>query len=178
MAERLAASTCGWPAEVARALGDVGAGISPYPFVLIFPQDDHERLLIDRLRAPATRSSGRPSCGFEDAATASTARLKRRTARRPAGAYLGGCDGAHAVREAWVGFPGGTYDQLFYVADAEADGPWSDRRHHVCLGADGLLPGLPGPPERGMFRFIGIVPEALRGRDDITFDDLRGDGRA
>src|SRR3954464_5673781 len=32
-------------------LGRVGKGISPYPFALSFPQDDHERLLIDRLRA-------------------------------------------------------------------------------------------------------------------------------
>src|SRR5881392_806393 len=32
-------------------LGDVGKGISPYPFALSFPQDDHERLLIDRIRA-------------------------------------------------------------------------------------------------------------------------------
>src|SRR5213595_395914 len=30
-------------------LGDMGTGISPYPYVLIFPQDEHERLLIDRL---------------------------------------------------------------------------------------------------------------------------------
>ena len=26
-------------------LGDFGEGLSPYPFVLSFPQDDHERLL-------------------------------------------------------------------------------------------------------------------------------------
>src|SRR3954469_2476990 len=32
-------------------LGDIGRGLSPYPFALSFPQDDHERLLIDRLRA-------------------------------------------------------------------------------------------------------------------------------
>src|SRR5262245_57783735 len=32
-------------------LGNVGKGLSPYPFALSFPQDDHERLLIDRLRA-------------------------------------------------------------------------------------------------------------------------------
>src|SRR5262245_20282288 len=31
--------------------GDVGKGRSPYPFALSLPQDDHERLLIDRLRA-------------------------------------------------------------------------------------------------------------------------------
>ncbi|HKI32648.1 MAG TPA: FAD-dependent monooxygenase [Gemmataceae bacterium] len=32
-------------------LGDVGKGLSPYPFALSFPQDDHKRLLMDRLRA-------------------------------------------------------------------------------------------------------------------------------
>src|SRR5207248_2512810 len=37
--------------QVARAvLGDMGAGISPFPYALIFSQDEHERLLIDRLR--------------------------------------------------------------------------------------------------------------------------------
>src|ERR1700736_3994057 len=36
--------------QVARAVfGDMGVGISPYPYALIFPQDEHERLLIDRL---------------------------------------------------------------------------------------------------------------------------------
>src|SRR5262245_18760306 len=36
--------------HVARAVfADMGAGISPYPYAFIFPQDEHERLLIDRL---------------------------------------------------------------------------------------------------------------------------------
>ena len=37
-------------------------------------------------------------------------------------AYLAGCDGAHStVRETLeIGFPGGTYEGLFYVADVEA----------------------------------------------------------
>jgi 2-polyprenyl-6-methoxyphenol hydroxylase-like FAD-dependent oxidoreductase len=30
---------------------DVGAGLTPYPFLHIFPQDEHERLLIERLSA-------------------------------------------------------------------------------------------------------------------------------
>ena len=29
--------------------GDMGAGLSPFPFALIYPQDEHERLLIARL---------------------------------------------------------------------------------------------------------------------------------
>src|SRR5262245_404653 len=36
--------------KVARAvLGEMGAGLSPFPYALIFPQDEHERLLIERL---------------------------------------------------------------------------------------------------------------------------------
>jgi 2-polyprenyl-6-methoxyphenol hydroxylase-like FAD-dependent oxidoreductase len=36
--------------QVAHAsLSDMGAGISPFPYALIYPQDEHERLLIDRL---------------------------------------------------------------------------------------------------------------------------------
>jgi 2-polyprenyl-6-methoxyphenol hydroxylase-like FAD-dependent oxidoreductase len=49
---RKAAAANLWVAgkQVARAvLGDMGAGISPFPYALIFPQDEHERLLIDRL---------------------------------------------------------------------------------------------------------------------------------
>src|ERR1019366_2581050 len=34
--------------QTARAVfGDMDAGLSPFPFALIFPQDEHERLLID-----------------------------------------------------------------------------------------------------------------------------------
>jgi 2-polyprenyl-6-methoxyphenol hydroxylase-like FAD-dependent oxidoreductase len=32
-------------------LGEIGTGISPFPFVLSFPQDEHERTLIGRLQA-------------------------------------------------------------------------------------------------------------------------------
>src|SRR5437868_3836854 len=30
---------------------DIGAGVTPYPFLHIFPQDEHERLLIAKLEA-------------------------------------------------------------------------------------------------------------------------------
>src|SRR5215207_9138496 len=32
-------------------LGRIGEGLSPFPFALIYPQDAHERFLIDRLSA-------------------------------------------------------------------------------------------------------------------------------
>ena len=106
----------------------------------------------------------------------------RAVLRRPrgeetwAGPYLCGCDGAHsAVRHGLgVGFPGGTYEQLFYVADAQADGSWSDHDLTGYLAEKTFCLAFP-VREAGMFRFIGLVPEALRGREDVRFDDLRGE---
>jgi hypothetical protein len=71
-----------------------------------------------------------------------------------------------------VGFPGGTYEQPFYVADAEADGPWSahDLTAYVARETFSLAFPVRAP---GQFRYIGVVPERLRGRADLRFDDLR-----
>src|SRR5580704_3021732 len=65
--------------NVARAvLGDMGAGLSPFPFVLIFPQDEHERILIDRLAAAGVEVERRTELlDFEEATGRVRARLKR-----------------------------------------------------------------------------------------------------
>src|SRR6202035_2594923 len=99
----------------------VGAGLTPYPFLHIFPQDQHERLLIERLQALGVTVERRTELtGFTQAEDGVTARL-----RLPDGeavdceaSYIAGCDGARSlVRETiGTGFPGGTYRQVFYVA--------------------------------------------------------------
>src|SRR5436190_20354852 len=48
-------------------LGEMGAGLSPYPFVLIYPQDEHEQLLIDRLAGAGVQVERRTELlGFEE----------------------------------------------------------------------------------------------------------------
>jgi 2-polyprenyl-6-methoxyphenol hydroxylase-like FAD-dependent oxidoreductase len=157
-------------------LGDVGKGISPYPFVLSFPQDDHERLLIDQLRTASHAVEWNTELtGFTQQDDGVRAVLRKSgTEQTWAGAYVCGCDGAHsAVRHGLgIGFPGGTYDQLFYVADAEAQGSWSNRDIHVHVAERSFCLAFP-VRTAGTFRIIGLVPDALRGRDDLHFDDLR-----
>src|SRR6201998_837451 len=47
---------------------DVGLGLTPYPFLHIFPQDQHERLLVERLQALGVAVERRTELiGFEDA---------------------------------------------------------------------------------------------------------------
>ena len=68
---RWAPSISGRPASRSRTpvLGDMGAGLSPFPYALIFPQDEHERLLIDRLRAGWRRGRAETELvAFEEAA--------------------------------------------------------------------------------------------------------------
>src|SRR5262249_6976856 len=93
-----------------------------------------------------------------------------------AAAYLAGCDGAHsAVRKALaLDFAGGTYQDLFYVADVEASGPPIDNDIHVDLDYGdfvGIFPYKGG----GRVRLIGTVrPGSGRDPNEITFDDVRG----
>ncbi|WP_020470769.1 FAD-dependent monooxygenase [Zavarzinella formosa] len=157
-------------------LGEVGKGESPYPFVLSFPQDDHERFLTDHLRAAGhTIEWNTELTGFTQNAEGVRAVLRKAGGEETwAGSYLCGCDGAHSVvrHAANIGFPGGTYDQRFYVADAEAKGNWTTHDINAHLAEKSFCLVFPVRTE-GQFRFIGLVPEALGDREDIGFDDLR-----
>lgn len=54
-----------------------------------------------------------------------------------AAAFIAGCDGTHStVRDALnVGFSGGTYSQIFYVADVEASGRAMNHELNIALDA-------------------------------------------
>jgi 2-polyprenyl-6-methoxyphenol hydroxylase-like FAD-dependent oxidoreductase len=157
-------------------LGEIGFGLSPFPFALMFSQDAHERLLIERLNALGVVVE-RPTelVGFEQDRDAVRATLARADGTRECCtvSYLAGCDGAHStVREQLViGFPGGTYEGVFYVADVEASGPAINRDVHVNLDAGEFL-GIFPLKETGHVRLIGrVLTEPTR---ELTFDDVRG----
>src|SRR5262249_15270719 len=96
--------------------GDIGEGQSPVPYLLTYPQDAHEALLIRhlaRLGVPVER----PCEAIELEAVGDRVRVRVSGGEDHDAAYVCGCDGARSfVREALgVGFPGGTYAHLFYV---------------------------------------------------------------
>ncbi len=161
------------------ALQRLGEGFSPYSFALVFPQDAHERLLIERLDALGVKVERETELiRFDQHDGGVRAALKRRDGCEEIceAAYLAGCDGARStVRETLgVGFAGGTYSGLFYVADVEATGPATDEELHLDLNdADFLLVfPLKG---KGRLRLVGALREQA-GRDHgaLTFDDVKG----
>ena len=164
--------------RVARAaFGDMGAGLSPYPFALVFPQDEHERLLIDRLaRAGVDVERRTELLGFEETNGRVVARVKRsdETVEVVRCTYLAGCDGAHSVvRETLgVGFPGGTYAHLFYVADVDAGGPAVNGEVHVALDPTDFLALFPLKGDRRV-RLIGTIREdADRPHEELAWNDV------
>jgi 2-polyprenyl-6-methoxyphenol hydroxylase-like FAD-dependent oxidoreductase len=164
--------------QVARAVfGDMGAGISPFPYALIFPQDEHERLLIDRLAEAGVEVERQTELvAFEEAEGRVLARLKRADgATEPCeAAYIAGCDGARStVRQALaIGFPGGTYDHLFYVADVEARGGAMNGELHAALDTSDFLAVFPLKDD-GRARLIGTVrTDAEHQHEDLSWNDV------
>jgi 2-polyprenyl-6-methoxyphenol hydroxylase-like FAD-dependent oxidoreductase len=159
------------------AFGDMGTGISPYPYPVIFPQDEHERLLIERLSNEGIEvERATELLGFEMTTDHVVARLKKpdRTAEICRATYIAGCDGAHStVREALkIGFPGGPYEHIFYVADVEATGSLTNGELHVGLDRSDFLALFPLKQD-GHVRLVGTVSdEALTRREKLTWDDV------
>jgi 2-polyprenyl-6-methoxyphenol hydroxylase-like FAD-dependent oxidoreductase len=167
--------------KVARArLGDMGRGLSPYPFALIYPQDAHERFLVEKLRAAGVRvERGTELAGFDDLGDHVHARLRHAdgTEELCDASFIAGCDGAHSrVREVIdAGFPGGTYEHLFYVADVRATGPVIDRELHVALDSSDFLAVFPLAEPRHA-RLVGIVRDDAANRDaSLGWDDVSRD---
>jgi 2-polyprenyl-6-methoxyphenol hydroxylase-like FAD-dependent oxidoreductase len=156
--------------------GDMGQGISPFPYALIFPQDEHERLLIDHLRTLGVQVE-RPVklVGFEERDGRAMARLRRREGSEEtvAAAFIAGCDGTHStVRDALnVGFSGGTYSHIFYVADVEASGRAMNHELNIALDEAEFLAIFPLRGD-GRARFIGTVKREAEERHVLTFDDV------
>jgi 2-polyprenyl-6-methoxyphenol hydroxylase-like FAD-dependent oxidoreductase len=158
-------------------LGRMGEGLSPFPYALTYPQDAHERLLIERLDAWGVKVERRTELVHFDQLPEKV----RAVLKRPDGseevceaAYLAGCDGARStVREALAtGFPGGTYSGLFYVADVDAAGPAADGEIHVDLEEADFLAVFP-LKGTGRLRLIGPARwEPDREHRELTFDDV------
>lgn len=149
--------------------------ITPYgPF--IFPQDQHERLLIARLEKLGISVERKTELtAYRQAGDRIVAELRGPSGQRESceARYLAGCDGAHStVRQAMrTGFPGGTYQHIFYVADVEASGPALDGELHVDLDEADFLALFPMKGQ-GKARLVGTVRDERAEGGELQFADV------
>ena len=157
--------------------GDMGVGLSPFPYPLIFPQDEHEHLLIEQLAEAGVEIERQTELvSFESADGHVLAQIQTRngTVESCTAAYIAGCDGARStVRETiGIGFPGGTYEHLFYVADVEASGQALNGELHAAFDRTDFLVIFPLKGDRRA-RLIGTVrDEAEQKREDLSWNDV------
>jgi 2-polyprenyl-6-methoxyphenol hydroxylase-like FAD-dependent oxidoreductase len=156
----------------------IGEGLTPYAFALIFPQDAHERLLIEELSALGVQVERKTELlrfSQHDGGISATLRRPDGSEETCKAAYLAGCDGASStVRgQLGIGFPGGTYTGLFYVADVVATGePVRGELHVDIEDADFLLLF---PLSEQHWRLVGTVHDVPGGEESkLGFDDVKG----
>lgn len=161
---------------VARAkLGEIGEDNTPYPYLLFCSQDVHEELLCDLLKKEGVEiERGVELLDIEQneqnvQCTVQTAKGKETIVSD----YLCGCDGAHSVvrHQMPTKFEGGTYSQIFFVADVLATGAMAEKDVQVSVDNEGFCIVLP-IKKKGSVRLVGIVPTASEKKVEINYDDV------
>ena len=134
---------------------------SPCPFVLVLPQSETERILIDRLCALGIEMEREVEVtGFSQEPDGVTATLrhadgKQETFRTP---WLLGCDGAHSVVRHTLGLPfeGVPYEEGFVLADVKIEWPLPEDELTVFLAEEGIMGVFPLGRER--HRVVASMP--------------------
>lgn len=148
--------------HVARApFDDLGEPLSRFSFILIYPQDKQERMLVaelERLNVKIERQTELVSFEQLDAGVSAQIKTAGGAPETCSAAYIAGCDGAHSkVREQLgTGLPGGDYNDLFYVADIEGAGAALNGEVNIALDDADFLVVFP-MTEPGTGRLIGAV---------------------
>ncbi len=157
-------------------LGEAGQGLSPFPFVLMLGQDDNERILgarLDEAGVSVRWNTELTALGQHDDHVTATLRQPDGSLRDVEARWVAGCDGARSsVRElCGITFPGAPYEHVFFVADTVATGDMVPDELNVYLWREGFHLFFPMRGKDG-WRVIGILPQALRDREDLGFDEL------
>jgi len=163
-----------WTARI--PVGDIGQSMSPFPFVLMLGQDDNELIMGDKLHefdVAVEWNTELIAIEQHPDHVDITLRLPDGTTQRIKAAWVAGCDGSRSpVRElSGIKFPGAPYEHTFFVADTEATGSMKPGELNVYLWRDGFHLFFPMRGKDG-WRVIGILPEHLRQREDLTFEEV------
>jgi 2-polyprenyl-6-methoxyphenol hydroxylase-like FAD-dependent oxidoreductase len=156
--------------------GDLGDSISPHAYALSYPQDEHERFLGIKLRELGVTIEWETELVdlAQDENGVQVSLRSKSGDEAQSFAYVCGCDGARSEVRQKLGleFSGGTYDQVFYVADVKAEGVTVNGGLNGCLGTNSFSIVFP-IRTTGMSRLIGVIPEGLGDPMEVTFEQIK-----
>ncbi len=163
-----------WRARI--PVGEIGQGLSAFPYILMLGQDLNEQImgeLLERQGITIRWNTELIALAQHDDRVNVTLKLPDGALQKVNAAYVCGCDGARsAVRElSGITFPGEPYEQVFFVADTVATGSMRHDELNIYLWGDGFHLFFPMHGEDG-WRVIGILPKPLRDRNDLRLQEL------
>ena len=156
---------------------NIGAGLSPFPFVLMLEQSKNERLLYEYLQdhqkdvlwktqlETFTQNSG---------GIVAQVRNGDGTSHVIEAKYLVGCDGPKSLVRHTLGltFEGSTFERTFYVADAQIDWNLSHDAANVCFSKNSFVVFFPLKGEK-RYRIVGIFPEEFnKEAGDVLYEEI------
>jgi 2-polyprenyl-6-methoxyphenol hydroxylase-like FAD-dependent oxidoreductase len=160
----------------ALALSNVGEGLTPFPYVLLYQQSKNERLLLDFLTLnccpvywETTLTSLKQTAGQVEVELQSGGQTTPLTCD-----WVAGADGAHSVvrKQSQIPFNGETYGHNFYLADVElANDELNDSRVHLYLAKKGFSAFFP-MPEANRYRALGNLPDELENKEGLKIEDI------
>ncbi|MEQ1672480.1 MAG: FAD-dependent monooxygenase, partial [Hyphomicrobium sp.] len=158
-------------------LGEIGRGLSPFPYLFILEQSQNEALLRDKIAVQGGDVQwGTTLTGVRETALGYSGVLTRRDGSQEnfECRYLIGCDGGSSAVRHFLRMPfrGGTNEKLFFVADIDME---------VGLEKEGLLLAINKSEFLGFFpmsrpqqyRAIGVLPSSITDPEDILFNTLK-----
>ena len=158
------------------SLKNLGDGQTPYPYVFVYQQSKNEHLLLDFLTyncCPVYWNTSLVSLSQSpDGVTANIKNDEGEYALKCD--WVIGADGAHSVvrKQIQAAFKGDTYQQYFFLADAEINaGFLTDDHIQIYLGQTGFSGFFPMPEEK-TYRVIGNVLPEFEQKEDLQMKDV------
>ncbi|MGP1907992.1 FAD-dependent monooxygenase [Metabacillus sp. JX24] len=155
---------------------ELGEGLSPFPYMLILPQDEHEQLLTQILSKMNIHIEWETELiSFKDTGDVIEAVLSNgNIVENNTFAYICGCDGAKSSvrKQAGFEFLGETHEEAFFVADVEFSGMnVSNHEFYAFFNDEGFCAFIP-VRKTGIRRLLGLIPSSLD-KEGTGFDELR-----
>lgn len=157
--------------------GEMGKGLSPYPFILMVEQGKHEKILYDFIKSRGKDVLWNTELeSFTQDESGVKANIKNTNGETETieAKFLIGCDGAKSSVRHLLGlkFEGSTFERMFYVADVEIDWKFSHDAGHAFLMKNSLLAFFPMEGEK-QWRIVGTFPEEFaKDEGEVLYEEI------
>ena len=158
-------------------LNNKGGKSTPYPFGLIYGQDQTEHLLLKNLLEIGGHVEWNTEVlSLEQTLDCAQVRVRTLDGNEETieAQWVVGADGAHSpVRHALsVGFQGQTYEQTLFIADVDLEWKLEPGQGSMELARRGFFLFIP-MHGKGRYRLFGTLPPDLAQRDKLTLEEVK-----